>query len=239
VTFASSASNGGLSQAKKIRTSPDIEGDIWIPAGSTGLYRTIWTNNIPTFKKISTVLTCEAVGFGKAASGQTFPAIYIWGKVGAIEGIFRSDNEGASWTRINDDLHEFGGTGNANEVLGDPRVYGRVYMSTAGRGIVYGDLIGGPDEGYVYDTENIPSALNSLEIGPESLFSITSENQSIKINPSIKGSYEIYSITGSLLEKGSCETSKSVAKGFKNGIYFVRFASNNGKSESRKFSINR
>lgn len=238
VSFSTSASNGALSQAKKIRTSPNIEGDIWIPGGSSGLYRTIWTDNIPSFKKITTVLTCEALGFGKPASEQTFPAIYIWGKVGTIEGIYRSDDEGMSWIRINDDLHEFGGTGNANEVLGDPRVYGRVYLSTAGRGIVYGDLVGGPDEGYVYDTEYLPTALNSLEIGSESLFSISSENQSIKIKTSIKGNYEIYSITGSLLEIGSCETSKSVAKGFKNGIYFIRFISNSGKTESKKFRIN-
>jgi xyloglucan-specific exo-beta-1,4-glucanase len=238
LNFSASASNGALSQAKKIRTSPNIEGDIWIPAGSSGLYRTIWTDNIPGFKKIAGVVSCEAVGFGKAKEGQTFQAIYIWGKIGTIEGIYRSDDEALTWTRINDDLHEFGGTGNANEIIGDPRVYGRVYMSTAGRAIVYGDLIGGPDEGYIYDTEYLPSALKSPEKSNESLFSISSTKQGIELMPKAKGHYEIYSISGSILEKGFCESPKTIARACKNGIYFVRFISTSGKTESKKIWVN-
>ncbi len=239
ITFAASSANGSLSQVKKIKASPGIEGDIWIPNGTSGLYRTVWANNIPTFKKITTVLTCEAIGFGKAASGQTFPAIYIWGKVGTIEGIYRSDNEGVNWIRINDDLHEFGGTGNANEILGDPRVYGRVYLSTAGRGIIYGDLDDSPDAGYVYDTEYLPTAVNTFQIENKSLFNISSGKQSILINSSARGNYEIYSISGALLEKGSCEAQQTIASGFRNGIYFIRFITDNGKSESKKFMVNR
>jgi hypothetical protein len=44
---------------------------------------------------------------------------------------------GASWTRINDDTHQYGALG---AITGDPRVYGRVYVGTEGRGIVYGDI---------------------------------------------------------------------------------------------------
>lgn len=54
-------------------------------------------------------------------------------------GIHRSIDEGATWTRINDNDHEYGGPGNGQFVIGDMNVYGRVYMSTAGRGIVYGE----------------------------------------------------------------------------------------------------
>jgi hypothetical protein len=39
--------------------------------------------------------------------------------------------------RINDDAHQYGWTGGA--ITGDPRVYGRVYVSTNGRGVVYAD----------------------------------------------------------------------------------------------------
>ena len=39
--------------------------------------------------------------------------------------------------RVNDDAHEFGGPANGQFVMGDVNTYGRVYMSTAGRGIVY------------------------------------------------------------------------------------------------------
>ncbi|GAA3805790.1 hypothetical protein GCM10022226_27370 [Sphaerisporangium flaviroseum] len=49
----------------------------------------------------------------------------------------RPDDAGASWVRVNDDRHQFGG---APETLtGDPAVYGRVYFSGYGRGVLYGD----------------------------------------------------------------------------------------------------
>lgn len=39
---------------------------------------------------------------------------------------------------INDDAHQFGSLG---VIAGDPRIYGRVYLGTQGRGIVLGDII--------------------------------------------------------------------------------------------------
>jgi hypothetical protein len=57
--------------------------------------------------------------------------------VSGVYGIFRSDGMGASWVRINDDAHQFGMLGT---ISGDSRIYGRVYVGTQGRGIVYGDL---------------------------------------------------------------------------------------------------
>jgi hypothetical protein len=216
---------------------PGSEGDIWVPNGSDGLYQVGWTNNLATFKKNTSVLTCEAVGFGKAAPGQAYPAVYIWGTVGLVDGVFRSDNKGVSWVQINDADHEFGGTGNANEVLGDPRVYGRVYMSTAGRGTVYGDLVDGPDTGYIYDTEYLPFAVSILEQNKAPLFRLQ-QNQntsSVRIVSEEKGRYEIYSIIGSLLEDGRCDNSKEIAGGLLQGIYILRFTSDSGKSGIQKF----
>jgi len=52
---------------------------------------------------------------------------------------YRSLDAGVSWERINDDEHQFGGSGNGHFVIGDVNVFGRVYMSTIGLGLVYGD----------------------------------------------------------------------------------------------------
>ncbi len=120
----------------KIRTVPNVEGDIWAPCGGNGLYHS--TNSGTSFSKISSVSSCLAVGLGKAAEGKTYPAVYIWGKVSGVEGLFRSDDEGSSWIRINDDLHQFGGPGNGMYVVGDMGVYGNVLMGTVGRGVIYG-----------------------------------------------------------------------------------------------------
>lgn len=54
-----------------------------------------------------------------------------------MRGIFRSTDAGASWTRIDDDAHQWGWTGAS--ITGDPRVHGRVYVATNGRGILRGD----------------------------------------------------------------------------------------------------
>jgi hypothetical protein len=74
-----------------------------------------------------------------AAPGKKTPAIYINGTAAGTEGTFRSDDDGVSWVRIDDPEHQFGWM---NEVIGDPRVYGRVYLAAGGRGIVYGKPAG-------------------------------------------------------------------------------------------------
>ncbi|WP_229263783.1 hypothetical protein [Cohnella cholangitidis] len=60
-----------------------------------------------------------------------------YAKIGDQFGIYRSDNGGASWIRINDDQYQFGAADRT--ITGDPRVYGRVYVGTNGLGIVIGN----------------------------------------------------------------------------------------------------
>lgn len=131
----SNAGSLGTGGSKIIRTVPGREGHLWVPLYGGGLRRSI--NSGGSFTNITNVTYCAAVGLGKAAPAATYHAIYIWGTVGGIRGVHRSIDEGATWTRVNDDAHEFGGPGNGQFVIGDMNVYGRVYMSTAGRGIVY------------------------------------------------------------------------------------------------------
>ncbi|MBX9853798.1 MAG: T9SS type A sorting domain-containing protein, partial [Cytophagaceae bacterium] len=112
------------------------EGHLWLtnPAGGGGLYRS--TNSGANFTKLTNVQAAYLVGFGKAAPAQTYPAIYIQGTIGGVLGFYRSIDAGANWVRINDNQHNFGWI---NHITGDPDQYGRVYLATAGRGIIYGD----------------------------------------------------------------------------------------------------
>jgi hypothetical protein len=116
--------------------APGREGDIWVPLNGGGLARS--TNSGASFSTIGSVSNCQAIGFGKADVNASYPTIFIWGTVNGVRGLFRSTNTGASWVRVNDDAHEYGGPGNGNFVQGDMNTFGVVYMSTAGRGIVYG-----------------------------------------------------------------------------------------------------
>lgn len=110
------------------------EGDLWICTGSGGLYHS--TNSGLSASKISSVGTAWRLGVGRSSTPAGYPALYLWGIVNGILGIFRSDDAGGSWTRINDDGHQFGFL---ECVTGDPRVYGRCYIATMGRGILYGE----------------------------------------------------------------------------------------------------
>jgi hypothetical protein len=111
------------------------EGHIWLPRGNNGMSHS--TNSGVSFTPVTSVQRVSYVGFGKAAVGQSYPTILISGRVGGVDGLYRSDNEGASWIRINDAQHQFGLSW-VHVFCGDPRVFGRVYFGTEGRGIIYG-----------------------------------------------------------------------------------------------------
>jgi hypothetical protein len=135
-SFAAAAT--GLPGFARIKAVPGREGDIWLAGGEGGLWHS--TNSGVSFTRITTVEEADNIGFGMAASGQSYQALYSSAQVGGVRGIFRSDNIGASWIRINDDQHQYGSTGTA--ITGDPRVFGRVYVSTNGRGIIVGEPSG-------------------------------------------------------------------------------------------------
>lgn len=110
--------------------------DVWLTSKTNGLWRT--TNGGTSFTKFNNVEEAYKVSFGKARTGSDYPAVFIHGKINSVPGFYRSDDEGATWLRINDDQNQFGGI---NVITGDPRVFGRLYLGTAGRGIVYGDRL--------------------------------------------------------------------------------------------------
>lgn len=90
-----------------------------------------------SFAKASDGIAIERFGLGKAAAGSTVPALYATGESDGTRGVFRSTDGGGSWLRINDDAHQWGLR--FRVITGDPRLFGRVYIGTDGRGIVYGD----------------------------------------------------------------------------------------------------
>ncbi|MDX3105976.1 cellulose binding domain-containing protein [Nonomuraea angiospora] len=137
-TFTATAASG-LPANGKIKAVPGKEGDLWL-AGDGGLWHS--TDSGASFTKLPGITNSVNVGFGKAAPGGTYMAIFAVATIGGVTGLYRSDDAGANWARINDDKHQWGNMGEA--LTGDPRVYGRVYVGTNGRGILYGDRTGPP-----------------------------------------------------------------------------------------------
>jgi hypothetical protein len=135
--FTASAA-AGLPGFVRFKAVPGREGDIWLAGGGGGLWRSV--DGGATFTRLGNVEVADAIGFGKAAPRRGYPAIYALAQVDGIQGVFRSDDAGSSWVRINDDQHQFATAGAT--ITGDPRVYGRVYIGTNGRGIIQGDSHG-------------------------------------------------------------------------------------------------
>jgi photosystem II stability/assembly factor-like uncharacterized protein len=111
------------------------EGDLWF----VGQALCHSSDGGHTFKEIPNHPPIGQFSFGKAAPGKDYPAIFVAnGGGGAAAGLYRSDDEGATWVRINDAEHQWGNRFEC--IAGDPRVYGRLYVGTNGRGVLYGDI---------------------------------------------------------------------------------------------------
>jgi hypothetical protein len=120
----------------ELATAPGRVGELWLAAGAPG---GLWhsADGGANFERAGGVGESYRLGFGLAASGQTYPSLLLWGTpTGQPLGLYISSDVGQSFSRLNDDQHNFGWI---HAVAGDPRRFGRVYVGTEGRGIRYYD----------------------------------------------------------------------------------------------------
>ncbi len=117
------------------RPTPGHEGDVWVST-TAGLYRVSALSPTVAPALIANVQSAAAVGFGRGAGCADYPILYLAGQVNSVSGILRSDDQGMTWQQIDDPQHQFGFI---SYITGDPRTYGRVYLGSGGRGILYGD----------------------------------------------------------------------------------------------------
>jgi xyloglucan-specific exo-beta-1,4-glucanase len=112
------------------------QGDLWLITRQ-GLFHS--SDSGKTFAKVDGGLRVEMISFGKAPEGKDYPALFAIGTMNRLRAVWRSDDAGASWVRVNDDQHEYGRRFRC--IAGDPRIFGRVYIGTDGRGILYGEPV--------------------------------------------------------------------------------------------------
>lgn len=136
-------------------------GELWLPLGAGGLYHSgdfgaSWEGVGPEGLRADFF----SVGRGPPSANSTDVSLFLWGQVagegageGSADGLYRSDDRGVSWVRVNDEAHQYGGP---ELILGDPRVYGRVYIGTGGRGIVYADIAAGGQASSNGSVANVP-----------------------------------------------------------------------------------
>lgn len=119
-----------------VEAAAGIEGEVWVSLDRAGLHRS--SDGGATFSRVPEVKRAYLFGFGKAPPGRDFPTVYLYGRLKSdtADYIYRSDDAGRSWVRINDEANLIGDE--PNIMRGDRQVYGRVYVGTGGRGFFYG-----------------------------------------------------------------------------------------------------
>jgi len=83
-------------------------------------------------------MSAVTFGFGKAAPGRTYPAIYVVGFYNGVYGIYRSIDDAENWTKIGD--YPLDSFDLVKTIEGDANTYGKVYLGFAGSGFAYGAL---------------------------------------------------------------------------------------------------
>jgi xyloglucan-specific exo-beta-1,4-glucanase len=225
-SFTATAASGLPTSNVHFKAVAGHEGDIWLAGGSASTTYGLWhsTDSGATFTKLSNVDQADNIGFGKAAPGASYPALYAIAKVSGQRGVFRSDDGGASWIRINDDQHQFGNIGAA--ITGDPRIYGRVYLGTNGRGIFYADRVGGtpsvgpstsPSASRSPSPSVSPSTSPSRSATPSASPSV-SPSRSATPSPSVSPSRSVSPSPSTSTAAGSCKVTYSVTNQWPGGF---------------------
>lgn len=122
-----------------VEAAPGIEREVWVSLDWNGLLRS--TDGGASFVPIASVERAYLFGFGKAAPGSGFPAIFLYGRLEGDDAdrIYRSDDAGRSWIRIAKARQLVGNE--PNIMRGDRQVHGRVYVGTNGRGFFCGEPV--------------------------------------------------------------------------------------------------
>lgn len=216
----------GANNTRRPCVVPCRSGDIWITKGDAGITH-IENAHLGSTAVVMTdipVARATCIGVGKSAVEGGYPSLYIWGKPKSTDaiGLYRSDDKGATWTRLNDDQNQFGGPGNAQQVSGDMNKYGRVYMSTVGRGVICGE-----------PNANL-AGISQAEVGDlSSVVSIS--NRGLCLSPGRSAcTYSIYTSTGIMVLKGSATTTTLIGNQLPKGLYLLKI-NEQGQSRTYKF----
>jgi photosystem II stability/assembly factor-like uncharacterized protein len=123
-------------ESTQLICAPGKVRDLWL-AWSGGLVHLPGLDQ--TAAEIKPVSEAWKIALGKAAPGASYHSLYVWGKVslGAepVAGLFRSDDAGQSFKRIDDDYHRYG---SLLSMTADPLEHGTVFLAPKGRGVVVG-----------------------------------------------------------------------------------------------------
>lgn len=116
--------------------NPEKEGELWLASNFGGVFLITDFGNGEL--KRTNIQSAVQVAVGAPEAEGKPMTLYAIGTNNGIYGIWRSTDQGESWQRINDDMHQFGAIGTS--LAADRKVFGQVYFGSNGRGILMGRL---------------------------------------------------------------------------------------------------
>jgi hypothetical protein len=139
--YARSFPNSGYSA--QMRSVPEQAGHLFFTSGTQSaphpaeqaFYRS--TDGGKTWNVVPDVKEVFSFGFGKAPPGRSYPAIFIYGWVNRVLGIWRSDDNASTWKQMSNGF-PLGIFAPVKAVEGDNNIHGMVYVGFSGSGFAYG-----------------------------------------------------------------------------------------------------
>jgi len=128
----------GENQRPIVKAAPGLPKEVWVSLNNDGLWRS--SDGGENFIKLTGVQQARLFDFGKNPPDKHHPAAYVFGKINKNPGIFRSDDMGKTWFRIDTFPNPSIGAEPGN-MAGDRQTFGRVYIGTNGTGIFYGQPV--------------------------------------------------------------------------------------------------
>lgn len=123
-----------------LMADPYEAGELWF-VSTSGLFHS--TDGGETFTKVAGDIRVQRLSFGKPRPNHSEATLFAIGVRDGDRAVWRSDDSGLHWINLNDDQHQYGKR--YRVLCGDLQHYGRVYVGTDGRGIVYAEPTEGPD----------------------------------------------------------------------------------------------
>ena len=129
----------------EVRGEGGKRGVFYMALGDAGLYKFCYdtgTDKIHVKRLTDAKDACYCMGLGVIGEGREYlteeKAIYFCGRLDGEYGFYRTLDEGKSYERLNRDDQMYG---EINSIDGDKRKFGRFFLATGSRGVLYGEML--------------------------------------------------------------------------------------------------
>lgn len=130
----------------EVRGEGGKTGVFYLALGDAGLYKLCYdtkTEEVHVKRLTDEGDACYRMGLGVIGEGRDYlteeKAVYFCGRLDGEYGFYRTLDEGKSYERLNRDHQMYG---EINSIDGDKRKFGRFFLATGSRGVLYGEMEG-------------------------------------------------------------------------------------------------